>query len=141
MVNNCLPSLVAQLVKNPPTMLETWIRSLGWEDPNQKRTATHFSILAWRIPRTVESIGSQRVGHYRATFTQTIVKYKKKQRKTGIVKRSEFHFHVQIVQLLDRTDNLSSTDVSSTGFLTLSTFFTSPNIKITTLAIIIKVLY
>ena len=140
MVNNCLPSLVAQLVKNPPTMLETCIRSLGWEDPNRKRTATHFSILAWRIPRTVESIGSQRVRNYRVTFTQTIVKYKKK--KTGIVKRSEFHFHVQIVQLLDRTDNLSSTDVSSTGFLTLlSTFFTSPNIKITTLAIIIKVLY
>ena len=78
MVNNCLPSLVAQLVKKPPTMLETWIRSLGWEDPNQKRTATHFSILAWRIPRTVESIGSQRVRHYRVTFTQTIVKYKKK---------------------------------------------------------------
>ena len=46
-------SLVAQLVKNPPAMWETWIRSLGWEDPLEKARATHSSILAWRIPRTV----------------------------------------------------------------------------------------
>ena len=46
-------SLVAQLVKNPPAMRETWIRSLGWEDPLEKGKATHSSILAWRIPRTV----------------------------------------------------------------------------------------
>ena len=56
-------SLVAQLVKNPPAMRETWIRSPGWEDPLEKGTATHSSILAWRIPRTVQSMGSQRVGH------------------------------------------------------------------------------
>ena len=43
-------SQVAQLVKNPPTMRETWIQSLGWEDPLQKGTATHSSILAWGIP-------------------------------------------------------------------------------------------
>ena len=43
-------SLVAQLVKNPPAMQETWVRSLGWEDPLEKGTATHSSILAWRIP-------------------------------------------------------------------------------------------
>ena len=42
--------LVAQLVKNPPAMRETWVRSLGWEDPLEKRKATHSSILAWRIP-------------------------------------------------------------------------------------------
>ena len=42
-------SLVAQLVKNPPTVRETWIRSLGWEDPLEKGKATHSSILAWRI--------------------------------------------------------------------------------------------
>ena len=41
-------SLVAQLVKNPPAMRETWVRSLGWEDPLEG--ATHSSILAWRIP-------------------------------------------------------------------------------------------
>ena len=46
-------SLVAQLVKNPPAMRETWVRSLGWEDPLEKRKATHSSILAWRIPWTV----------------------------------------------------------------------------------------
>ena len=43
-------SLVAQLVKNPPTIQETWIRSLGWEDPLEKGKATYSSILAWRIP-------------------------------------------------------------------------------------------
>ena len=46
-------SLVAQLVKNPPAMRETWVRSLGWEDPLEKGTATHSSILAWRILWTV----------------------------------------------------------------------------------------
>ena len=43
-------SLVAQLVKKPPATQETWIRSLGWEDPLQEGMATHPSILAWRIP-------------------------------------------------------------------------------------------
>ena len=43
-------SLVAQLVKNPPAMWETWVLSLGWEDPLAKGKATHSSILAWRIP-------------------------------------------------------------------------------------------
>ena len=46
-------SLVAQLVKNPPAMWETWVRSLSWEDPLEKGTATHSSILAWRIPWTI----------------------------------------------------------------------------------------
>ena len=46
-------SLVAQLVKNPPAMRETWVQSLDWEDPLEKRKATHSSILAWRIPQTV----------------------------------------------------------------------------------------
>ena len=45
--------LVTQLVKNPPVMQETWVRSLGWEDPLEKGKATHSSILAWRIPGTV----------------------------------------------------------------------------------------
>ena len=46
-------SLLAQLVKNPPAMWETWVRSLGWEDPLEKRKATLSSILAWRIPWAV----------------------------------------------------------------------------------------
>ena len=48
-----LPSPVAQPVKNPPAMRETWAGSLGWEDPLQKGKATHSTILAWRIPWTV----------------------------------------------------------------------------------------
>ena len=48
-----------QLVKNLPAMRETWVRSLDWEDPLEKGTATHSSILAWRIPWTVEARGSK----------------------------------------------------------------------------------
>ena len=55
-------SLEAQLVKNPPAMQETWVRLLGWEDLLEKGEATHFSILAWRIPWTIEFMGLQRVG-------------------------------------------------------------------------------
>ena len=44
---------MAQLVKNPPAMWETWVQSLGWEDPLEKGKATHSSILEWRIPWTV----------------------------------------------------------------------------------------
>ena len=43
-------SLVAQMVKNPPAMQETWVRSLGWEDALEEGMATHSSTLAWRIP-------------------------------------------------------------------------------------------
>ena len=51
---NCdLGTEVAQLVKNPPTMWETWVRTLGWEDPLEKGKAIHSGILAWRIPWTV----------------------------------------------------------------------------------------
>ena len=49
-------SLVAQLVKNPPAMWETWVLSLGWEDPLEKGRASHSSILAWRIPWGCRSI-------------------------------------------------------------------------------------
>ena len=61
-------SLVAQLVKNLPAMQETWVQTLGWEDPLEKGIATCSSVLAWRIPWTEEpgglqSMGSQRVRH------------------------------------------------------------------------------
>ena len=52
-------TLVAQLVKNPPAMQETWVGSLGWEDPLEKGKATYLSILPWRIPWTVQSMGLQ----------------------------------------------------------------------------------
>ena len=51
--------LEAQLVKNRLTIRETWVWSLGWEDPLEKGKATHSSTLAWRIPWTVQSLGSQ----------------------------------------------------------------------------------
>ena len=61
-------SLVAQMVKNLPAIQETWVQSLGWEDPLEKGMATHSSTLAWRIPWTEEpdvrqSMGLQRVRH------------------------------------------------------------------------------
>ena len=58
---------MVQLVKNPPAMWETWVLSLGWEDPLEEGMATHSNIFAWRMPWTEEpgrlqSMGSQRVG-------------------------------------------------------------------------------
>ena len=54
-------SLVAQLVKNSPARQDTWVQSLGWEDPLEKRKATHSSILAWRIPWTAQSTGRKQL--------------------------------------------------------------------------------
>ena len=52
-------SPVVKMVKNPPAMQETWVGSLGWEDPLEEGMATHSSILAWRIPWTEEPGGPQ----------------------------------------------------------------------------------
>ena len=65
-------SLVAQTVKNPPATREIWIQSLIWEDPLEEGMETYSNILAWRIPWTedpggLQSMGSQRVKHNRAT--------------------------------------------------------------------------
>ena len=70
------------MAKNLLAMQETWVRSLGWEDPLEKETAAHSSILAWRIPRIEEpgglqSMRSQRVRHDCVTNTM--------QRKTNII--------------------------------------------------------
>ena len=61
-------SLVAQTVKDLSAMQETWVQSLGQEDPLEKEMATHSSVLAWRLPGTgkpggLPSMGSHRVGH------------------------------------------------------------------------------
>ena len=67
------------MVKNLPAMWETWVWSLGWEDPLEKGMATHSSTLAWRISWTEEpvhglqSILLQRVGHDWMTFTKSIL--------------------------------------------------------------------
>ena len=61
--------MVTQMVKSLPAVWETWVRSLGQEDPLEEEMATHSSILAWEIPARTEepgrlqSMGSQRVGH------------------------------------------------------------------------------
>ena len=65
-ISGSLTSLVAQMVKRLPTMLETWVQSLGQEDLLEKEMATHSNILAWKSPWTekpgsIQSMGSQRV--------------------------------------------------------------------------------
>ena len=72
---------MAQLVKNPPAMRETWLRSLAWEDPTHKGKSTHFSVLAWRIPWTVcidhgvaESDTTERLSLLPPFFTQHMTK-------------------------------------------------------------------
>ena len=50
------------MIKNLPAKQETWVRSLGWDDPLEKEMATHSSILAWKIPRTEELGGLQSIG-------------------------------------------------------------------------------
>ena len=70
-------SLVAKMVKGPPAAWETWLRSLGWEDPLEEDTATHSSILAWRIPKdrgawwaTVHSVTKSPRGHKGSDMTE-----------------------------------------------------------------------
>ena len=65
-------SLVAQIIKNLPGMRETWVPSLGWEDPLEKGTTTHSSILAWRIPWTVEPGWLVRGGHKESDTTECL---------------------------------------------------------------------
>ena len=81
-VNKFYDLLRAQMVKSLPAVQETWVQSLGWEDPLEKEMATHSRILAWKIPWTEEpcrlqSMGSQRINlterlhysHYKVNFT------------------------------------------------------------------------
>ena len=73
---------MTQIVRNLTAMQETWVQSLGWEDPLEEGMATHFSILAWRVPWTEEpgslqSMGLQRVGHDLATDTSVPKTWKK----------------------------------------------------------------
>ena len=63
-------SLIDHSVKNLPAVQETWIRSLGREDPLEKEMATHSSILAWKIPRTEEPGGLQSMGHKESGMTE-----------------------------------------------------------------------
>ena len=74
-------TLVAERLKRLPAMQETWVRSLGREDPLEKETATHSRILAWRIPWTEEPGGLQSTGHKESDTTERL--------------HFHFHFHFQ----------------------------------------------
>ena len=63
---------MAQRVKNLPAMQETWVRSLGWEDPLEKGMATHSSIPPWRIPWTEEPEGLQSMGSQESDTTERL---------------------------------------------------------------------
>ena len=71
-VNNRGASLVAQMVKYPPAMQETWVRSLGREDPLEKGMATHSSILVWRISWTKEPHKLQFTELQRVSMTERL---------------------------------------------------------------------
>ena len=87
-------SLVDQTVKNPPAVQETWVQSLGQEDPLEKGMATDSSILAWKIPWTEEpgrlqSMRSLRIGHD-FTFTFTFMHWRRKWQPTPVFLPGEF---------------------------------------------------
>ena len=100
--NLYIPTMVAQTVKNLPAMKETWVWSLGWEDPLEKGMTNHSSILVWRIPWTEELGGLQstrwsRVGYDRMTNILTLT----------LFRTSREHVVVQLpsrVRLCDPTD-------------------------------------
>ena len=66
-------SLVAQTVKKLPAMQETWVQSFSWEDPLGKGTATHASVLAWRIPWTEDPAGYSPSGHNESDRTEQLL--------------------------------------------------------------------
>ena len=98
-----LTSLVAQMVKRLSTMWETWVRSLGWEDPLEKEMAIHSRTIAWEIPWTEEPgrlqpMGSQRVGHDWVTSLTKV-------EKQGVLKLNLYqslHLQFQTIELTFR---------------------------------------
>ena len=102
----CRTSLVAQMVKNLPEMQETWDQSLDQENPLEKGLATHSSVLVWRIPWTEElgglqSMGSPRVGHDRATNNTSLLR-----ERTVLLKSSADHLHLRHRQISFLTNAL-----------------------------------
>ena len=72
---------MAQTVKSLPAVQETWVRSLGQEDPLEEEMATHSSILAWKIPRMEESGGLQSMDRKESDTTERLTKKRKKEKK------------------------------------------------------------
>ena len=71
-VNKFYDLLRAQMVKSLPAVQETWVQSLGWEDPLEKEMATHSRILAWKIPWTEEPCRLQSMGSQRINLTERL---------------------------------------------------------------------
>ena len=69
-------SLVAQMVKCLPTIWETWVQSLSWEDPLEKEMATHSNIFAWKIPWTKEPGGLQSMGTQRVRHVMPVLQFR-----------------------------------------------------------------
>ena len=107
-------SLVAQLVKNLPAMQETWVLwSLGWDDPLEKRKATHSGILAWRIPLTEESIGSQKWQIMLSTFSCAYLLFVYFLSKNCLFKSFAYFYIGLLVFLLCSKNSLNIPDTSS----------------------------
>ena len=111
--------LVAQLVKNRPATWGTRVKSLGWEDPLEKGTATHSGVLAWKIRWTAQPIGLQRVGHDWATFTS--LHFKITQRPIHQVKDVDLDprkerkpLEGRLLQVSDTTDSHLCEEISFT---------------------------
>ena len=113
-------SLVAQMVKNPPAMRETWVQSLGWEDLREKGEATHCSILPWRIPWTIQSMGLQRIRHDGGAFTFTHSQQRVRNAVPGCSLKSDrmisIHFqgkpfHIRAIQVYAPTTNAKEAEV------------------------------
>ena len=106
-------SLVAQRLKCLPSMQETWVWSLGWEDPLEKEMATHSSILAWRIPWMEElgglqSMGSQRVRHNWGSsvhFTSILIGDWSKGESIGWDELGDWNWHMYTIDTMYKLDN------------------------------------
>ena len=73
------------MVKNLPAMQETWVQSLGWEDPLENGLATHCSILAWKIPWTEEPGGLQSMNHKESDMTEQTYTHPKRPDPPGML--------------------------------------------------------
>ena len=87
-------SLVAQKVKNPPAMRETWVQSLGWEDPLEEGMAAQSSILVWRIPMD------------RGAWQATVLGDAKKSDRTERLNTFTFHFHKNLLKILSLVNDI-----------------------------------
>ena len=107
------------MIKNPPAMWETWVRSLGCEDPLKKEKATNSSFLAWRIPWAVQFMGSIRVGHNPATFS--FIPCLKTQIKMYILKKEGIYINIADFSYSEKVGlklNIQKTKIMTSGPIT-----------------------